>query len=403
MEAVKKHIVILTGQHMVANPRVWKEANSFASHGYSVTILTTWYDAALREADKALLHPAVQYKAAVNLLRSESSFIEWGMSRIARKWANVKKRYMGQDSLHLLCYSPALQLQRAVQENADLYIVHQETGLLLGRELIKMGKKVAVDIEDWYSHDYINSMRPVQLLQEAEKFILEKAVYSTCPSKAMSLALGEFYSLEHLPHVIYNGFSIKESEQLKNQKRKANSFVWFSQVIGPNRGLETVMAALNQMGEPIELHILGRLVPGYDEQLRSLISDTHQLFFYPAVPHHALLPFLAQFQTGLATENPYPENKNTTVSNKILQYVQAGCYVLATSTKGQEEVASELPDSISIVPANEPHQWAGVMRSLLQKPQNSLQLQSTVFANKFSWEAQELLLLKLVKASVAVN
>lgn len=403
MEAVKTHIVILTGQHMVANPRVWKEANSLASQGYKVTILTTWYDASLREADKALLHPLIQYKAAVNLLRGESSFMEWGMSRIDRKWANLKKRYTGRDSLQLLCYSPALQLQRALQENADLYIVHQETGLLLGRELIKMGKNVAVDIEDWYSHDYINSMRPVQLLQEAEKFVLQKAVYSTCPSIAMRKALSSFYALDQQPEVIYNGFSCKENEQLTMVQRRPNSFVWFSQVIGPHRGLETLMEGLNHLTTPVELHLLGRLVPGYDKQLRSLISDRHQLFFYPPVPHPALLPFLAQFRIGLATENPYPENKNTTVSNKILQYVQAGCCVLATGTKGQEEVASEFPDSISIVQAKEPHQWANAMHLLLQKPENSLQQQASVFAAKFSWEAQEQILLKLVKTAVDVD
>lgn len=403
METVKTHIVILTGQHMVANPRVWKEANSLTLHGYKVTILTTWYDARLREADKALLHPLVNYKAAVNLLRGESGFVEWGVSRVLRKWANFKKRFFDIDSLHLLCYAPTLQLKRAIDERADLYIVHQETGLLLGRELLKKGKRVAVDIEDWYSHDYINAMRPVQLLKEAEKYVLQRAVYSTCPSMAMSKALGSFYSLQRLPAVIYNGFSVTENKQLNKQERKPNSLVWFSQVIGPHRGLETVMTSLNHLTIPVELHMLGRLVPGYDEQLRSLISPKHQLFFYPPVSHYALLPFLAQFQTGLATENPYPENKNTTVSNKILQYVQAGCSVLATGTKGQEEIAGEVPDSIRIVPANEPHQWADAMRSLLQKTENSLQLQSTVFANKLSWEAQEHLLLKLVKASVAVH
>lgn len=403
MEAVKTHIVILTGQHMVANPRVWKEANSLASSGYKVTILTTWYDAGLREADKSLLHPLVKYKASVNLLRGESGFMEWGVSRLLRKWANFKKRFLGTDGLHLLCYAPELQIRRAIQEQADLYIVHQETGLLIGQELLKKGKRVAVDIEDWYSHDYINAMRPVQLLQEAEKFVLENAVYSTCPSKSMSKALGSFYSLQRLPAVIYNGFSVTENKRLNKQERKANSLVWFSQVIGPNRGLEKVMEALNHLTIPVELHMLGRLVPGYDEQLHSLISNKHQLFFYQPVQHYALLPFLAQFQTGLATENPYPENKNTTVSNKILQYLQAGCSVLATGTKGQEEIARELPDCISIVPADEPQQWADAMRTLLQKPENNLQQQLTVFTNKLSWEAQEVLLLKLVKASIVVH
>ena len=74
------------------------------------------------------------------------------------------------------------------------------------------------------------------------------------------------------------------------------------------------------------------------------------------MPHDKLLSFISQFQIGLAIEENINDNKTLTISNKILQYLQAGLFVLASDTKGQTEVADFFPSTVIIVDINKPVQ-----------------------------------------------
>lgn len=401
MSEKPKHIVIVTGQHMVANPRVWKEANTLAEHGYRVTILTTFYDAVKKELDKELLHPSIQYKASVNLIKEEGSVTDVYFSRIWRRIALYLKKTGKIDKAGLILYRLSKQVKLADAEDADLYIAHQEAGLLIGNELIKKGKKVAFDLEDWYSRDYINELRPVQLLKSAEAFALLNAVYITCPSESMANAMMTAYHAPKKPISIYNSFSLKENDGIVYEVANPVSLIWFSQVVGPGRGLENLIKALRLIKRPLEIHLVGNVVNGYENQLNEEFKKMgHLLFFHGIVKHHELLPLIAQFNIGLALENNIPDNKDTTVSNKILQYIQAGNKVLATNTKGQLEIAAAFPDSVCIVEVDQPEQWAGAIEELLDNTDNRKGEQLSIFRKQYCWEAQEEKLTAQVKESI---
>lgn len=396
-----KHIVIITGQHMVANPRVWKEANTLAVKGYRVTILTTFYDTVKVEQDKALLHPFICYQAVVNITKGVGSFQDVYLSRIGRKIALLTKKYLRQDSAALLLYLPKKQIKLAFAKNADLYIAHQETGLIVGVELLKLGKKVAFDIEDWYSRDYLNDIRPVKLLTKYESYALLHGKYVTCPSKSMAEALISVYQTTKTPIVIFNSFSSKENTNNFGFERPSNSLIWFSQVVGPSRGLETLMDALKLVKESLVVHLVGKCDLGYKDFLLQLMGRSiHQLYFHDAVNHFELLPLISQFNIGLAIENNFPDNRDTTITNKIFQYIQAGNKVLATNTKGQAELSESFKDVIALVDVNQPKQFAAALLSLINRPTINLEYRLQYFNRHFAWEAQELKIIDLVFKAV---
>jgi len=397
MDKNGKHIVIITGQHMTANPRVWKEANTLAANGYKVTILTTFYDRLKQLQDLKLLHPDVRYKAAVNLIPDQGTLEDRIFSRMKCRIAVLKKRIFKKDSKHLLVYSPAKQVKRALKENADLYVAHQEAGLIVGCELLRKGKKVAFDIEDWYSCDYTNALRPVVLLKRAELFAFKHAAYITCPSRAMCEKLIKAYAPTKKVEVIYNGFSITESKNIARHANKNNSLIWFSQVIGPERGLETLMSSLAYMKTPLEIHLVGKITDAYKSILQQLAPRNHSFFFHELMEHYQLLPFLTKFKIGLAIENKFPESRNSTVTNKILQYLQAGNKVLATNTQGQAEIAEAFPESVLLVDVNEPVQWARAIETLMDSSVPNRKQSLSVFDSQFSWQAQEKKLLKIIQ------
>ncbi len=387
-----KIICLLTDQHISTNPRLWKEALGLSEAGFEVKILTVFTSAEKRDLDYMILKDSkVELLPALNLIPDECFFLKRFYYRMRSKIAREIKLKLGIDSPALLGYGQSEIKKTAKGIQADLYIAHIDLCLYVGTRLINMGKKVAFDIEDWYSHDYLVSERPVSLLKSLEKFAIENGAYCSCPSKSMATALGKAYPGGKPVQVLYNGFSVKENIAEGAVMGSRSSLVWFSQTIGPGRGLETILQALHFLPSKTELHLIGECVHGYDAELKKIFpfNKGHQLIIHPAVKHHELVSILAQHGIGLAIENNTPENKNTTISNKILQYLQAGIKVLATDTEGQKEVAACFPDTVITVPVDHPELWAKQIDMLLQSAPVNRRSQLQQFNEKFSWEAQE--------------
>jgi glycosyltransferase involved in cell wall biosynthesis len=88
-------------------------------------------------------------------------------------------------------------------------------------------------------------------------------------------------------------------------------------------------------------------------------------------------------------EQRTPDSRNKTITNKILQYIQAGLRVLATDTDGQQEVAERFPESIFVVPAGQPGAWSEAITLAMQAPGRShVARQQETYAAEFSWPVQ---------------
>jgi len=102
---------------------------------------------------------------------------------------------------------------------------------------------------------------------------LRGAVFSTTTSRCMSDALAEAYRCE-APAVVYNSFPWSDRDTIDGLHRdrvntKIPSIYWFSQVIGPRRGLESLMDALHRVDVPCEMHLRGSVSQSYKEELLS--------------------------------------------------------------------------------------------------------------------------------------
>lgn len=395
-----KRICIVSDLHLSSNPRVWKEANTLATAGYEVSIVTMWTSAAKRDSDKAFIrHPSLTYKPGLNLIPGEIAAWRRLYYRLRGRLEREAHRLFRTNSPWTLGYAPGRMTAKALQENADLYIAHTEYGIIIGNRLLAKGKKVAFDIEDWYSQDYLVPSRPVSLLRSAERKALTHGLYCTCPSAAMSDAMYDTYKGSKKAGIIYNGFPLAETPAPSGAVTP--SLIWFSQTIGPGRGLETLLEALKLTRTPMELHLVGECVPGYDRVLDSSFprEKGHRLLIHPPVRHADLPETIARHRIGLAIEKIAPESRNKTITNKMLQYLQAGVQVLATATDGQKEVAAHFPANVRLVPPDDPAAWAGSLESLLATHPDR-ETTCRTFREMFSWEAQEKKLLDLVEKAL---
>lgn len=409
-----KKICIISDLHICTNPRVWKEAHTLAAAGYTVVVQTIWTSAKSRELDDDFIRQTgITYRAGLDLIPGRIASPRRFYYRLRAKLAREMQRLFGFNSDWSLGYAPGRMTNLALREKADLYIAHAEFGMIVGNRLLAKGKNVAFDIEDWYSRDYLIASRPVALLANAERRALTTGVYCTCPSVAMADGLLKTYEGSRKAEVIYNGFPLSETAALSpapadpsTSEKTDNipSLVWFSQTIGPGRGLETLIDSLEFVRTPLELHLIGDCQPGYEVELQSRFQTQtgHRLLFHPSVRHITLPSILARHSIGLAIENDTPDNKNTTVSNKILQYLQAGIKVLATATLGQKEVAEFFPGAVCVVPVGKPREWGQALESLLTAEIDPEMLHMT-YARHFSWDAQEQRLLAIVGSALTLQ
>lgn len=396
-------ILIASHTHLCRNPRVLKEALTLSKAGYQVTVATAVYDNALLEEDLQLLTGSnINYHYYSDLRKiTLTSFKQ----KLIRKAALILQQKWGKELADSLGYGFSALKRYCLSKTFDLYIMHQELPLLAGIALLKKGKKVAFDLEDWYSEDLlpeVRSKRPIKLLKHAEKYVLQNGKFCLTTSKSMAHKLAEVYN-STTPSVIYNSFP---STQLTIQGKDYSDtsllkLFWFSQTIGPGRGLEDFISLTAFIDKPLEIHLQGAVSTHYQQSLQHILPHNHRLFFHELIPNEALPQQIVRFDIGLALEPLQPSNKDLTISNKFFQYIQAGLPVVATRTAGQIEAFEKFQPGILInLPAGEEdiaalNDWLNnveLLKKSAQAAQNA--------AKEYNWENESMKLLQIVKKAL---
>jgi glycosyltransferase involved in cell wall biosynthesis len=389
-------ILILTSAHLCRNPRVVKEATALGAAGYDVTVMSISVQQRFERMDLELMRGlpfrrvTIDYAANTVVARCADFFqrgATWAARRLCSEFEVETAQTLG----------PASALLRAARRfPADLTIVHTEIPIWAAQHLIADGRRVAVDVEDWYSEDLLyadRQSRPIKLLRRAEEFALRHAAYSSATAQSMADALATAY--QGPPSVVIrNSFPLQPRSRADQPAGDGPpSFIWFSQTIGPGRGLELFFAAWARTTQPSRVYLLGDERPGYRAKLLARLSATRRadLHFIPLVTPEELPFKLAEFDIGLALEPRWPLNRNITITNKILQYLNAGLAIIATDTAGQVEVMRAAPDCGLLISAHETTEYAARLDALLgdRARLRAAQLAARAAAEReFCWERE---------------
>jgi glycosyltransferase involved in cell wall biosynthesis len=379
-----------------------KEALSLWASGYQVSILNCVYSEALLEEDKKLIqHTNILLKPIVDLSKKD---VTSAIYRLVKKGAMKARRYCNLELPQALGYGAGRYLRCCENEKADLYICHQELPTYIGYRLLNRGYKVAFDIEDWYSQDLLERdrvERPTGLLEKVERFAMKNAAYCSVTSEAVAKRISTEYSSKAPLFPIYNVFPLRNDLTVVDKSFTAPlQLFWFSQTIGPGRGLEQFIEKLNLIEPVVGLHLLGNVGEDYKSHLKNLICNRHQLSFHSTVPMSVLPEKIAKFDIGLALEMNTPVNTNLTVSNKYFQYLQAGLPVIVSATSGQIEVFDRFRPGILLEDDGMDLQR---LNTFLQDMigLKAYRKQAVAAAKVYCWENEEEKLLHMVKRSLA--
>jgi glycosyltransferase involved in cell wall biosynthesis len=392
-------ILILISAHLYMSPRPQKEAETLANAGHDVTVRGFWFDPELVKRDRLLMADKQWKFAPIVDFQPAHRLTNWRI-RLQTRIAKERYRRFQHFSPTLLGYGARAMLRVARQACADLTIVHSEVGLWIGSQLLNQGYQVGVDFEDWFSEDLpleARTERPIAQLKALEARLIRECKYCLTTSHAMAEAMAETYNAPK-PTVIYNSFPWAEREQLDHQTRDRKNLAipslhWFSQTIGPGRGLETLFEALPQLTSPVEVHLRGNLSEPHRRWLETLLpAGWHdRIFIHPTVPQSKLLSRIAEHDIGLALEVPYCPNKQFTTSNKLFQYLQASLAVIATNTAGQREVFALHPNIGHLIASDSPQALAEAIKDLLRTPDKLRTAKAAALQaaqTQFYWEEQ---------------
>ncbi len=397
--ASRGRILILIAQHLHTAPRPQKEALALAKAGYDVTIAGAWHDETFAQRDRQLVREHGYQLACYADFRPRRP-VTRTLLRLQSKVARLAWQHQGRFSPALLGYGVRQMHKFARQFAADLTIVHAEGSLWVGDQLLRAKRRVRVDFEDWFSNDLLPEARvhrPIEQLRQMEHRLMQQCRYCLTPSQAMAQAMAAAFDTDALT-CIYNVFPFAERRALDGEwrdriDRQHPSLHWFSQTIGPGRGLEMLCDALSRISEPFELHLRGRCKPDYEAALRQRLRPEQrgQLVVHATVSNHELLSRIAEHDIGLALEQPDCPSRDLTVTNKLFQYLQGGLALIATQTQGQAEAVAAA-ECGRLVPPHDKTALTDAIAVLLRDPeQRRREQQKALHAaqSKLCWERME--------------
>jgi glycosyltransferase involved in cell wall biosynthesis len=406
----KPIIALLTGNSLCHNPRAVKEASALARAGYRVCVLGAWADPDFKARDQRLIEDLPFAFIPVFDLTApgpHNAISRFGW-RAGRRAAGAWYGLTGWQSPRQLGFATERMFQQALGMSADLYLAHSEPCLYVAARLLRVGRRVGVDMEDWFSEDLLPEARrhrPLRLLRELEGELLSHGGCASCPSQAMSAALAAEYACP-LPIVVYNAFAWAERQALDGtagdrRNRKIPSVYWFSTTLGPGRGVEDLLAALPLLRHEVEIHLRGDPAPGFEQSVRARVPESwrERIYIHPLVTNDQLLPRIAEHDIGFAGETTQCRSRDLTVTNKILHYLLGGLAVVASDTSGQREVARQAPEAVHLYPGGDPSSLAAQLNALFTSSEALARAKAAALAaaqRVFCWERQERTLLDAV-------
>lgn len=398
--SVDARILILGANPLCRNPRVLKTAETLGRNGYDVTAVTANIREDFASLDRRITAEAPFRTIGVEAPGPFARFRDRFRIRLGRE---CKRRFQWETPWAL---GPASRLWRIARTvPADLVIVHNELPFWVGSRLAsRPGSRVAADFEDWYSKNLdapARAVRPVRLLEKWERSLVDHAAFCVAPSRAMADAIHSAFGGTP-PMVITNSFPLRPVPAASKNVGPPR-LVWFSQTIGPGRGLEEFLFAWSKSTRRSRLLLIGEPKATFRENLLGLVAEDRrgEIEFRPFVAPWDLHDLLAEQDIGLALEKGGTPNSDLTISNKILQYLNAGLAVIASHTSGQDEVARIARGAVMQFGNEEELRsvldgWAGD-RDALRAARCAAR---TAAENRYCWEKEEPKLLQAIERTL---
>lgn len=411
-----RRITLVSSGHLATNPRIVKEADALHGVGAQVTVVSAPFTQDYKPLDAGLMRTRHWRHLVVDVTREASPFAAYALRAAGQRWcAGLPESFWRLPHLAEAAFSATTaRLSRALQAlpRQDLLIAHNLAALpAAARAAQRSGAKLGFDLEDchWGEFPDGDDSRRRRLVRWIEDRYLPQCVHLT----AASPLIAEHYSqrLKRSVTTALNVFPIDDRpESLRNgpppRKQRPLSLYWFSQTIGPDRGLEWVVDALHSFSLPIQLTLRGRPVSGYPGRLRERSHGgalSGCIFFEPLASPDGLVSACADHDIGLSVEDGESLNRRLCLPNKIFHYLLAGLPVVLSDTPAQQALGLDLGEAAAVVNRADPTSLQNVLEHWLQQPQRLAAVREQAWrlaGHRYNWDREQAVFLNAVRESM---
>jgi glycosyltransferase involved in cell wall biosynthesis len=401
-------VCLITPGHLSTNPRLVKEADALTQAGHEVTVLAATYQAWGRETDRAFAERPWRRASPVAFGPDAPAglrILQVARQRAARAVfaAGARGPRIAAAAAHPA--TPDLAAA-AAQIPADLYIAHYIAALpAAARAAQAHGAAYAFDAEDFHAGeapDGVAGDRP--LIASVERAFLPGAAWVTAASPGIADAYVEAYGLAR-PTVLLNVFPRDEAPAGPTgggSFEPGPSVYWFSQTLGPDRGLEAAIGAIGRARSRPHLVLRGQPARGYRAELERLAAQAgaaDRLHVRPLAAPCDMARLAAEHDLGLAAETGRTRNRQIALTNKLFTYLLAGVPTLLSDIEAHRRIAAEMGGAARLYRVDDPETLAAAMDAYLLDPERLAKARAEAFLlgqTRYNWEVEKQTLLDLM-------
>lgn len=389
-----KTILFVTSASMSTNPRCFKEAKLAASNGYKVHVMAFEMNNALAEEENRIVKEncniTFHYQAV-----SRKDVFNWLCSSFITKFYRVLNFFFRKDQwINNYSFDRRSWLTKHFLNNLnfqpDLIIAHNPVVFFpVSRYAGKMNIPYAIDVEDYHPGEG-KDIRQQQRALNIMKSSLPGARYVSYAAPLIRKYTEEKIKRNNISDfVVNNAFTDDDFIEDTTVSGKLK-FVWFSQHIGFNRGLEDFLPLFDEYKEHIQIDLIGMLNLSF---YQAYLSSRKYINIVAPLGQPELNRRICHYDIGLALENAAADlNRDICLTNKIIAYRQAGLYILATATSAQVDFMEQHPQAGELIDTGN---FKDVIKQLLENKESirSSKKERFASASELSWENESRLVL----------
>jgi glycosyltransferase involved in cell wall biosynthesis len=404
----KRSVCIVTPGHVASNPRVVKEADALHAAQYRVTVVAGNQTDFIQPFDEEIVRRVPWKIVRIDPARTLGRV----RCRVARFLAAICPAGNVPSRLAVSAYSTqTAALTRAARKvTADLYIAHYVAALPAAAAAARAhGALLGYDAEDFHAGERTDPEALESVLVRAiEAHFLPRCRHATAAAPMIAEAYEQLYAIKPVP--VLNVFPLDDEKPdlTRSYPRRAGelSAYWFSQTVGPDRGLQSFIEAMARTRARVTLHIRGSDRWKHGEKLLAFaraLNLSGRVELLPTASPFEMVRSARQYDIGLSLETDVSESRRRCLTNKIFTYLMAARPVLMSDTPAQAALARELGEAAAVVSLADPDSIAQQLDAWALAPEKMKTAARTACRlahDRYNWQVEQRVFLASVERAL---